>query len=82
MFSYLLNIFFTVYIFMLLVRVLGSWIPPLAESSIMRFVAFYTDPYLNIFKRIIPPLGMIDLSPMVAFIALQLLQHFLLSMFK
>jgi YggT family protein len=80
MFLYLLDILFTLYSFMLLIRVMGSWFPRLAQSRFMRFIAFYTDPYLNIFKRIIPPLGMIDLSPMVAFLALQLIQHLLFSM--
>ncbi|MFM7545546.1 MAG: YggT family protein, partial [Synechococcales cyanobacterium] len=34
-----------------------------------------TDPYLNLFRSLIPPLGGIDLSPMLAFFALQILQQ-------
>jgi len=67
---------------MLLARVLASWVPRLAESKLMQFIAFYTDPYLKIFRRMIPPLGVIDVSPMAALIALQLLQYFLLSLLK
>jgi YggT family protein len=76
---YLLNAVFTAYTFMLLLRVFGSWFPSFAGTKFMRFIAFYTDPYLNIFRRIIPPLGMLDLSPMFAFIALQLIQWIIFS---
>lgn len=59
---------------MLVVRVLSSWFPDLQEHAILRFVRFYTDPYLNLFRRFIPPLGMMDLSPIVAFFALQFIE--------
>lgn len=65
---------FLIYFIMLFIRILSSWVPEYADSRFVRFIAFYTDPYLNLFRRIIPPLGMIDLSPIVAFIALQLLE--------
>jgi YggT family protein len=79
MLLYILNTLFTVYTFMLLVRVFGSWFPRFAESRFMHFIAFYTDPYLNLFRRIIPPLGAIDISPMFAFFALQFIQWMLYS---
>ncbi|MBA3238691.1 MAG: YggT family protein [Parachlamydiaceae bacterium] len=65
---------FLVYWLLLLVRIFGSWFPEFSRSRLMQFVAFYTDPYLNIFRRIIPPLGMLDISPIIAFIALQIIQ--------
>lgn len=80
MILYLLNVLFTVYTFLLIVRILGSWIPSLSYKKWMQMVAFYTDPYLNLFRRFIPPLGMLDLSPMVAFFALQLIRSLLFSM--
>jgi YggT family protein len=76
---YILNAVFTAYTFMLLIRVFGSWFPNFARSRFMQFIAFYTDPYLNIFRKIIPPLGMVDISPMIAFFALQLIQWILFS---
>ncbi len=79
MFTHILEILFTIYSFMLMVRVFGSWFPKLAQSRFMRYIAFYTDPYLNVFRRIIPPLGMMDISPMFAFIALQMMQWILFS---
>ena len=79
---YIINLLFTVYTFMLLGRVVGSWIPRFANSKPMRFLCFYTDPYLKLFKRIIPPLGMIDLSPMAAFMALQFAQYFVIRILR
>lgn len=65
---------FLVYMIMLFIRILGSWIPELQDKTFFRFIAYYTDPYLNFFRNIIPPLGMMDLSPIVAFFALHLVE--------
>src|SRR5262245_45681951 len=67
---------FSTYMFMLVIRIIGSWFSELQGYSIFRFICFYTDPYLNLFRRLIPPLGMLDLSPIVAFFALQLIELF------
>lgn len=79
MFLYILSAIFTTYTFMLLIRVFGSWFPSFAQSKFMKFIGFYTDPYLNLFRKIIPPLGMMDISPMVAFFALQGIQWLIFS---
>lgn len=71
----------TIYTVFLLVRVVGSWFPNFSRHKVMRFVAFYTDPYLNLFRRLIPPIGgVLDLSPLLGFFALQLLQKLFLSL--
>lgn len=67
---------FLVYMIMLFIRILASWFPEFSQYQIMRFIAFYTDPYLNFFRRFIPPLGMFDLSPIIAFFALQIIEAF------
>jgi YggT family protein len=72
---------FVGYTLMLIARILGSWVPEFSRHPIMRFVQMYTDPYLNIFRRFIPPLGMIDLSPIVAFFALRLIEAYLVMPF-
>lgn len=79
MIRYIFHVLFTVYTILLLIRVFGSWFPRFSQSRFMQFIAFYTDPYLNIFRRIIPPLGMIDISPMIAFISLQVIEKILFS---
>lgn len=78
-FIYFINIIFQVYTLMIFIRILASWIPQANEYRIMHFLAYYTDPYLNLFRRIIPPLGMFDLSPIVAFLCLNFLQNILIS---
>ena len=65
---------FVVYMIMLFVRILGSWVPELQGTTFMRFVAHYTDPYLAIFRRFIPPIGMMDISPIVGFLALHVIE--------
>jgi YggT family protein len=58
--------------------VLLSWFPNLDWSNpVLSSVSAITDPYLNAFRGLIPPLGGIDLSALVAFIALQLAQSLL-----
>jgi len=68
----------SIYLLVLLVRVLLSWFPNLDWSNpLLSSVSAITDPYLNAFRGLIPPLGGIDLSALVAFIALQLAQSLL-----
>jgi len=62
----------------LLVRVLLTWFPNLDWSNpILSSVSAITDPYLNVFRGLIPPIGGLDLSAIVAFLALQLVQTLL-----
>lgn len=77
--SHIIDILFQVYTLMILGRVLGSWVPQWQEKRFMLFIAYYTDPYLNLFRRLIPPLGMIDISPIVAFFALSILRQVIQS---
>jgi YggT family protein len=64
---------------MLFGRIIASWFPQLYEYRLMQFIAYYTDPYLNFFKRFVPPLGMIDFSPIVAFLCLSFAQNILIN---
>ncbi|MBE3596372.1 MAG: YggT family protein [Hydrogenibacillus sp.] len=59
------------YIILIVLYVLSSWIPPLYESRLIGWVAQIVEPYLGLFRRFIPPLGMIDFSPVVAVLVYQ-----------
>jgi YggT family protein len=60
------------------VRVLLTWFPNLDWGNpVLSTVSAVTDPYLNVFRGLIPPLGGLDLSAIVAFLALQLIQTLL-----
>ena len=68
----------SIYTLVLLVRVLLSWFPNLDWSNpILSSVSAITDPYLNAFRGLIPPVGGLDLSSLLAFVALQLAQGLL-----
>lgn len=73
------NFLFQVYTLMLFARILASWIPQANEYRVMQFVGYYTDPYLNVFRRFVPPLGMFDLSPIVAFLCLSFIQNLVMN---
>ncbi|MCT0199432.1 YggT family protein [Synechococcus sp. CS-1325] len=71
----------SIYSLVLLVRVLLSWFPNLDWSNpVLSTVSSITDPYLNAFRGLIPPLGGIDLSAIIAFLALSLAQGLLGSL--
>lgn len=67
-----LNTFIQIYVVLLIIRILLTWFPNIDMYS-QPFAALsqITDPYLNLFRSIIPPLGGIDISPMLAIILLQ-----------
>jgi YggT family protein len=55
---------------MIIAYILMSWFPNARESSFGQFLGSIVEPYLAPFRKIIPPLGMIDISPIVAIFAL------------
>ena len=63
-----------VYLVLIFIRILMSWIPRMPYNrylaAVLKFVSDVTDPYLNLFRRILPPVRMggagLDLSPIVA----------------
>ena len=59
-------------------RVLLSWFPNLDWSNpVLSAVASISDPFLGVFRGLIPPIGGLDLSAIVAFLSLQLVQGLL-----
>lgn len=77
MFDLLANII-GIYTFVLLIRILMSWIPNLDHSNpIVQMLIQVTDPVLEPARRLIPSIGMIDISPIVVFIVLGILQDLL-----
>ena len=67
-----------IYSFVLIVRILLTWFPNVDWSNpILSSISSITDPYLNIFRGLIPPIGGIDLSAILAIFALQIMQGLL-----
>lgn len=67
--------FFRFYVFLLILRLVSTWFPELQRQGWVAVLAIYTDPYLGVFQRWIPPIGMIDLSPLFAFLSLNIIQR-------
>jgi YggT family protein len=73
---------FLVYIILILLNILISWIPRMPYTPWLRatldFITDTTNPYLNLFRRILPPIGGggfgLDLSPMIGIIVLYILR--------
>jgi len=81
---------FLVYTVLILIRVLISWIPRMPYNPALRrlldFVTETTDPYLNLFRRLIPPIGGggmgLDLSPMIGIIVLIVLRGLVVGLIE
>ncbi len=59
-----------VYVLVIFVYVLATWIPETRYQSWHRALGTVCEPYLGLFRKIVPPLGMVDLSPMIAIFTL------------
>ena len=78
---------FTVYIILIFIRILLTWVPRMPFNPYLRaavaFVERVTDPYLNVFRAILRPVGFggmgLDLSPIVAIIVLYVVRGLVLS---
>ena len=70
------------YTLIIFVYVLMSWIPTSSGiiADIYRVLGKICDPFLNLFKRIIPPIGMIDISPIIAVVVLQFVVQLLVKL--
>ena len=71
-----INNLFQIYFWLILVRCLLSFVPSIDWSAQpFAIIRDLTDAYLDLFRRIIPPFNGIDFSPIVAVIALQILNY-------
>jgi len=81
---------FLVYIVLIFLNILISWIPRIPYNRPLRatldFIKETTDPYLNLFRRFLPPIGgsgfALDLSPMIGVILLFVLQRVVVSLIE
>ena len=62
----------SLYMYALIIYILMSWFPQARDTAFGRLLSNICEPYLEPFRKFIPPLGMFDISPIVAIYALQL----------
>jgi len=68
------NLFFTILDWLIIIRILLSWFPNINPyNPLIVLLRQITDPILEPARRIIPPLGMLDLSPIVVLLVLDLI---------
>ena len=69
---------FLVYLILIFARIVLSFVPRMPYNPTLRTVVAFihevTDPYLNVFRRFIPPIGPIDVSPILAILLLGIVQ--------
>ncbi|MEP6921854.1 MAG: YggT family protein [bacterium] len=72
--GYLLYGFLAFYSLLIFIRILFSWVMVSHTNRVMRFLVNTTEPFLGPLRRIVPPLGTFDISPIVGFFILWLFQ--------
>jgi YggT family protein len=72
--GYLLHGLLSLYMLFIMIRIIFSWGQVSYVNPVMRFLVKVTDPLLVPLRQMIPPLGMFDISPIVAFIIIWLFQ--------
>ncbi|HEY4830229.1 MAG TPA: YggT family protein [Solirubrobacteraceae bacterium] len=85
--AHYVNALFWVYIILIFLYILLNMMfslglrPPYSRWSdaVMNFLRDVCEPYLRIFRRFIPPIGMFDLTPMIAIIVLYIVQRLVVS---
>jgi YggT family protein len=80
-----LDVFIYVYVLLIFVYILTSWVRMPYTPWVRRFTEFLRDvcePYLRLFRRILPPLGPLDLSPVVGIVALFVLMRLIDALFN
>ena len=78
----LFSMIFKVLSFLLVIRVVLSWFQVSPFSDPVSVIYRITDPLLAPFKKIPLRIGMIDFSPILAFIAISFLDHFVVGIFR
>ena len=73
-----LDMALSLYMWAIIIRALLSWVNPDPYNPIVRFFYGVTEPVLARIRRVLPPIGGIDLSPLVAILAIVFLKQFLI----
>ncbi|MGB9904918.1 MAG: YggT family protein [Desulfotomaculales bacterium] len=76
------NVLFQVYYWLIFIRIILSFIRHNPYQPLIRFIYEVTEPWLRIFRRFVPPVGMIDFSPVIAFFALELLRQLVMTLLR
>ena len=77
-----LSILFEILNIAIIARVLTSWMNIRPDHPIVEFLYQITEPILGPLRNLIPPIGMMDISPIVAIILLEIVRNILVSLLR
>ncbi|MCQ2789493.1 MAG: YggT family protein [bacterium] len=82
-FALFVNEVFYFYSLLIIIRIFLTWIPTIDwNKQPVKAIREVTDAYLDIFRRVVPPFGGLDFSPIIAIIVLQIVQTFVVSLVR
>ncbi|HEY6008048.1 MAG TPA: YggT family protein [Geobacteraceae bacterium] len=77
--AYVLDTVLTIYMYVIIARAILSWVSPDPYNPIVRFLYRATEPVLSRVRRLVPPMGGLDLAPLIVLLAIFFLQKFLVT---
>jgi YggT family protein len=78
-FATLLDLVLTLAMWLIIIRALISWVSPDPYNPVVRFLYSVTEPILKPIQRLLPPMGGIDLTPIIAIFAIIFLKAFIVQ---
>ena len=73
----ILNTILSFLTYAIIIRAVLSWVRPNPNNPLIRLINKVTDPIMRPLERIIPPIGGLDISPIIALVLIQVVQRFL-----
>jgi len=74
----LLGLVLTFYYWGVIIMIIASWVAPQSHNPVLSLLQQILDPVMAPFRKIIPPLGMLDLSPMIFLMVLHIIRNYVL----
>jgi len=65
---------------LIIIRAIISWVSPDPSNPLVQLLIAFTDPFINPLRRVIPPLGMIDITPIIALLLIEFVRIFLIRL--
>jgi len=79
---YLVNTLFRLYYYILLARIVLSWVRVDWYHPVVQWIYRVTEPVLAPFRRVLPPLGGLDFSPIIALLVLQIVERLVIDLLR
>ena len=71
---------FNFYEYSMLAYILTSWFPQIKNNFIVEFLEAILEQYIKILRKIIPPFGMLDISPIAALVVLSVIENLIIAL--